>query len=93
MKKLSFNENYMLTPIAEEDDNFQPKKERMKKFINTAIKMDLTQRQRDCMIMYYFQKIPVSQIALQLNLHPQTIYKHLHCATQKLKKLSLYMSL
>ncbi len=64
---------------------------RMRKLLMAGIENELTQRQRDCMQMYYFEKLDIADIASQLHIRPTTVYKHLKLAKRALRKCAAYL--
>ena len=65
--------------------------QRMKKIMNIAIENELTQRQRDCIRMRYFENLPVREIAEKIGIRPATVYKHLSRAICIFKKCAVYL--
>ena len=64
---------------------------RMEKILHTAVCSELTDRQKQCIELYYFQKLPVCEIASRLSVRPTTVYKHLNVARSILKKCAKYL--
>ena len=94
-QKISLNEehdrNYsMKNFLAQQYDTGDPKHQRMKELLKAAIRLELTDRQKACIRMYYFEKMPVSDIANLLKIKPTTVYKHLKLARRSLKKCREY---
>ena len=65
-------------------------RERMKKILLRAIRHELTDRQRDCLTMYYLEGIKMKDIAVMLNLSKSTVSRHIGSATRKLRKIASY---
>lgn len=65
--------------------------QRMKNLLSAAIQTELTDRQRECLILYYLKGLQMNQIAVQLNLNPSTVSRHISAARRKLKKLRRYL--
>lgn len=79
-----------LSAFLQDDVPKDTKRERMKKLLKIAIKQELTQRQRDCIIMYYIKRKKVCDIAETLEIKPTTVYKHLRKGRAALKKAAAY---
>ncbi len=61
--------------------------ERMKKLVAKAMQVNLTERQRTCVEMYYIDEMKLSDIARELGLDKSTVSRHITSARRKLKKL------
>lgn len=68
-----------------------PKHARMQKILKTAIKQELTARQRECIDLYYIQRKKVCEISDMLSIKPTTVYKHLRTGIAALKKTAAYL--
>ncbi|MBQ3264779.1 MAG: sigma-70 family RNA polymerase sigma factor [Ruminococcus sp.] len=68
----------------------RPERERMKRILTRAIKHELTQRQRDCVTMYYLEGMKMKEIADAMNLSKSTVTRHIQSATRKLRKVASY---
>lgn len=64
---------------------------RMEKILRIAIKNELTDRQKKCIELYFFDRMKVSEIAGILNIRPTTVYKHLNKAKAAIKKSFVYL--
>ena len=64
---------------------------RMKKILRTAIINELTERQKKCIELYFFEKMKVSEIAALLDIRPTTVYKHISKAKTAIKKSFVYL--
>ena len=64
---------------------------RMKKLMGIAIKNELTERQRECIRMYYYENKKVCEIAEYTGIRPTTVYKHLKLGRNALKKCTAYL--
>ena len=65
--------------------------EKMKKMIVKAMNNILTEKQNQCMKMYFFEGKKMNIIAKELNLHPSTVCRHIKAAMNKLEKLKLFV--
>lgn len=68
----------------------RPERERMKKILTRAIRHELTERQRDCIMMYYLEGLKMKDIAEALHLSKSTVTRHIQSATRKLRKVASY---
>lgn len=94
--------SYMRVPLSEDNSELiafslsqhgssnRPERERMKKILIRAIRHELTDRQRDCMTMYYLEGMKMKDIAVALNLSRSTVTRHIQSATRKLRKVASY---
>lgn len=64
----------------------------MKKILHKAIQNELTERQRTCIMKYYYQEMKIKDIAAELGLNNSTISRHISSATRKLRKIAQYYS-
>ena len=65
-------------------------RERMKKILIRAIRHELTDRQRDCLTMYYLEGMKMKDIAKAMGLSRSTVTRHIDAATRKLRKVASY---
>ena len=65
-------------------------RERMKKILLRAIRHELTDRQRDCITMYYLEGMKMKDIAQALCLSRSTVTRHIQSAMRKLRKVAAY---
>ncbi len=63
---------------------------KMKTMLSKALEMELTNRQRECVIMYYYENKKMHEIATTLDLDKSTVSRHIKVATQKLKSIAKY---
>ena len=68
----------------------RPERERMKRILSRAIKHELTDRQRDCVTMYYLEGMKMKDIAQAMHLSRSTVTRHIQSATRKLRKVASY---
>lgn len=64
---------------------------RMEKLLNTALRRELTERQRQCITYYYFERKKVEEIAALLHIRPTTVYKHLKRGREMLRNCVCYL--
>lgn len=60
------------------------------RFLEHAIKTELTDRQRTILLLYYSDKLTMQQIADRLGLTRGTVCKHIHKATARLQRTAKY---
>lgn len=68
----------------------RPELARMKRILSRAIRHELTDRQRQCLTMYYLDGIRMKDIAGTLGLSASTVTRHIAAATRKLRKIADY---
>lgn len=61
--------------------------------IRLIIKNNLTDRQRDCLILKYYNKLSCTQIAEKLGISPSTVSRHIKKAEQEIAKRIEYMGI
>lgn len=91
-KTLRFDDSleFEYTNLTGGDTNKRTR-ERALKILNAAINNELTNRQKICIMRYYYDGIKVDEIAQELNIKPTTVYKHLKTARTALKKCRDYL--
>ncbi len=65
------------------------KRIRMKRFVDLAIKLALTDRQKQIIEMYYIENKKMPEIAQSLGINKSTVLRTLRTAEQKLKKFKI----
>jgi RNA polymerase sigma factor (sigma-70 family) len=60
----------------------------MKELLKTAIREELTERQRYCLSEYFFEGKKMKAIAQDLNINPSTVTRHIKKAVTKLKHIA-----
>ena len=63
---------------------------RMKRILARAIRYELTDRQRDCLTMYYLEEMKMKDIARSLCLSLSTVSRHISTAEHKLRRIAAY---
>lgn len=61
-------------------------REAMRRLLNGAVNT-LTQRQRQCIVLYYFDGKTVKQTAEMIGISPSTVSRHLKAGKSKLQRL------
>lgn len=72
-----------------ENTNFN-ERQRLLKILSKAVIGELTDRQRECIIMRYYQKLSVTEIAIKLNIGKSTVSRHIKKARIRLQKILDY---
>ena len=74
------------------DDNSETGSEKaeMKRLLANAMNRTLTQRQRKCLTMYYFENKKMKDIGKELGLSSPTVSKHIKAAKKKLLMLKIF---
>ncbi|MBQ6153588.1 MAG: sigma-70 family RNA polymerase sigma factor [Ruminococcus sp.] len=65
-------------------------RERMKRILTRAIREELTDRQRSCLILYYLKGMKMREIARTLMLSTSTVSRHIRTAERKLRRIADY---
>lgn len=63
---------------------------KMKKILYSALKSELTDKQRTCIVEHYINGRKEKDIALELNLSPSTVSRHITSAKKKLRHIAEY---
>lgn len=63
----------------------------IKKMLKVGIDNMLTEKQRKCVIMHYFEKKPMKQIAKELGVCPSTVTRTIQLAKKRLSILSVFL--
>ncbi len=63
---------------------------KMKKVLSAAIKCELTPRQRECIVMYFYDNKKMHDIAFELSLSKSTVSRHIKAGVKKLKNIANY---
>ncbi len=63
---------------------------RMKQILSQALESELTPRQRECIVLYYYQNKTMSEVASDLSLSKSTVSRHLKAAKRKLQNVAKY---
>lgn len=93
-KILSFNllEQY----LGNKTDDISDNKNQIKKMsaaVHLALENELTNRQKTCIELYYFQNYKIPEIAKELNLNKSTVSRHLAKGRFAIKKTVEYCTL
>ena len=81
---------YSKSLYAQRDDNIKDIN-KMKSMIRSAMKYALTEKQRQCLTMYYFDKQTIPEIAANMGLNKSTVSRHIKAASKNLKKLRSFI--
>ena len=65
-------------------------RQRMMKILYRAMQLELTDRQRDCITMYFLKGMKMKDIATDLCLSKSTVSRHIKVATRKLRRIASY---
>ena len=74
---------------SEGEDNKQAR-QRMQRALQHAVQNELTQRQRDCLKLYYYENKSVVEIAEYYQLNRSTVSRHLQAAKKRLHRVLQY---
>lgn len=64
--------------------------QKMLKILVKAIDGELTERQRQCIVMYYGKNMGVTEISRQLGIYPSTVSRHIKKGKNRLKTIIGY---
>ncbi len=64
---------------------------RISRVLNDVISRELTSRQRECVQMYYFERIPQSEIARKLGISVSAVSRHLTRAKARIEPILRYV--
>ena len=70
------------------DRNNQRQREEYRRFLYRAVKTQLTQRQRQVVLMHFFQGMSLRAIADELRVHPSSVTRVMRRAMQRLGDLA-----
>ena len=76
--------------LAQRGGDNRPELSRMRRILRRAILHELTDRQRDCLTLYYLEGMKMKDIAEAMELSKSTVSRHIKWATAKLKKIADY---
>ena len=60
------------------------------KIMSKIISSELTDKQKECLVMYYYENLNICQIAHELNIDKSTASRHVSRAKFKIKRLLSY---
>ena len=63
---------------------------KMKRILQQAIQNELTDKQKKCLTLYYYNQMKMKDIAKELGLNISTVSRHISTATKKLKRIAQY---
>lgn len=63
---------------------------KMKRILYSALQSELTDKQRTCLVEHYLNGKKEKDIALEHNLNPSTVSRHISKAKEKLKHIASY---
>lgn len=84
------NKNIVDFSTYEDSDTNIRDIKKMKQILCEALKSELTERQRQCVTMYYYDDMKMKEIASTLSLSPSTVTRHIKAAQRKLKNVAKY---
>lgn len=71
-------------------DTNEESRNKMKKILYSAMQSELTEKQRTCLIEHYLNGKKKKDIALEQNLNPSTVSRHITKAKEKLRHIASY---
>ncbi len=84
------NSDIIAFSLYQQGSSNRMERERMKAILTRAIRRELTDRQRDCITMYYLEGMKMKDIADALHLSRSTVTRHIQSATRKLRRVASY---
>ena len=84
------NSDIIAYSLYQQGSSNRLERERMKHILTRAIRRELTDRQRDCITMYYLEGMKVKDIATAMHLSRSTVTRHIQSATHKLQRIASY---
>lgn len=84
------NSDIIAYSLYQQGSSNRMERERMKAILTHAIRRELTERQRDCITMYYLEGMKMKDIADVLHLSRSTVTRHIQSATRKLRRVASY---
>ena len=84
------NADLIAYSLSQHGSSNRPERARMKRILMRAIRHELTERQRDCITMYYLEGMKMKDIAAAMHLSKSTVTRHIQSATRKLRKVASY---
>ena len=63
---------------------------RIKRLLPEVIRQELTDRQKQVVLLYYYQKYNIPQIAKELGVNKSTVHRHLKAAKERIRKALQY---
>ena len=58
--------------------------------MKVAIGQELTQRQMECLAMYFGERLTLKEIGLRLGIGKSTVYKHIETGKAKIRQVLMY---
>lgn len=62
----------------------------MKRILSKALSQELTERQKECIELYYFRDMKMKDIAAMLSVSPSTVTRHIKAAKRRLIHVAQY---
>lgn len=84
------NEQLISYYLSEHGSDNRAELVRMRRILSRAIRHELTDRQRDCLTMYYLEGMKMKDIARSLCLSTSTVSRHISSAVHKLRRIAAY---
>lgn len=91
MDALEFDKKISEISLASEAETNSEQIEKVKSAMMKVIKNELTPRQRETIVLYYYKEMGVSEIADKLDLAPSTVSRTIKRARDKIYKFLKYM--
>ncbi len=87
---LEFDSKLSNLAFSEDNEECTEKREKIRKIMARIIKNDLTARQREIIVLYYYSGKGVTEIAQILKIAPSTVSRTIKAARNKIFKYMKY---
>lgn len=84
------SENIISFGLYQQKGTNNRERQHMMKILYRAMQIELTDRQRNCITMYFLNGMKMKDIATDLGLSRSTVTRHIQAATRKLRKVASY---
>ena len=84
------NERLISYYLSNHGSDNRPELARMRRIMSRAIRRELTDRQRECLTLYYLEGMKMKDIARELGLSNSTVSRHISTSLVKLRRVAEY---
>ena len=82
-----------LDAIGVPESTNRRQREAARRWLRIAMEKELTSRQRECLLLYFRDRITMQEIGFRLGLTKGTVCRHIRKATDRLKRAAKYAPL
>lgn len=90
LEALEFDKTVSALAFSEDEDESAEKRTKIRNIMAKVIKNDLTARQREIIVLYYYKNKGVAEIAEMLGVAPSTVSRTIKAARTKIYKYLKY---